>query len=161
MRVGVRRKSVAADKVDRENELHLTCFGLGHQVGYDLGTFRIKEAAADFHATENFLERVGHAAPDNDGVSFLDEVGDERDFVRDLRAAENGEQRTLGMFEHGREGIKFLFHQEAGGFLREVNPDHRGMRAVRRAEGIVDVNIAELAQTGAEGGDFGGVGFDR
>ena len=65
------------------------------------------------------------------------------------------------MFEHGREGIEFLFHQEAGGFFRKIDPDHRRMRAVRRAEGIVDVNIAELAQTGAEGGNFGGVGFDR
>lgn len=65
------------------------------------------------------------------------------------------------MFEHGCESLEFLLHQKAGRFLREINPDDRGMRAVRGAEGVVDVEISELAQTGAEGGDLGGIGFER
>jgi hypothetical protein len=33
------------------------------------------------------------------------------------------------------------------------------VRAVRRAEGVIDIDIAELAEAGPEVGDFGGVDF--
>jgi len=55
------------------------------------------------------------------------------------------------------EGLELSFHEETGGLERQGDTDHRAVRAVSGAEGVVDEHIAELRERGAEGGDGGGI----
>jgi hypothetical protein len=109
----------------------------------------------------DLLEGVGHATADDDFVGLLQQILDQRDLVRDLRPAQNGEQRTLRMLQHRRERLQFSLHQEARRLLRQVDPDDRGMRAVGGAERIVHVHIPQSGETGAERVDGRLVGLER
>ena len=80
--------------------------------------------------------------------------------IGDLGASENGQERALGVVEHGGEGVEFLLHEEAGDFGK-IYADDGGMRTVGCAEGVAHEEISELGEAGAEGGDFFGVGLCR
>ena len=99
-------------------------------------------------------ERVGHGAADQQPVHELQQVLDHLDLVRHLRSAQNpdaGMGRILGAL---LEVLELLFHQQTrGGGLQELDDaDRRGMRAVRRAKGVVDVNVAQARQLLCERG---------
>ena len=157
--VGVRREGVRADEVDREDQLDVAGGGFGDEFFDDLGAFGVVEAGANRGAAEDLVERVSHAAADDNFVGFLEEIFDERDFVGDLSAAENGEQWAVRMIENFGEGFEFGFHEETGGFEREGDADHGAVRAVGGAESVVDEDITELAEGGAEGRDGGRIGL--
>ena len=131
-----------------------------HQVGHELRAFGVVERIADGHVVQNFLERERHAAADDDFVGLVEQVVDELNLVRDLRAAEDREQRTLRMVEHRAERIQFLLHQVAARALRKLHAGHRAVIAMRGAEGVVDVNIAELREAGAKRLHLFRIGFE-
>ena len=158
-RIGVRREGVGADKVDREDQLDIARGSFGDEFFDDLRTFGVVEAGANRGAAEDFVERVSHAAADDNFVGFLEEVFDEGDFIGDLGATKNGEQRAVRMIEDFGEGFEFGFHEETGGFEREGDADHGTVRAVGGAEGVVDEDVTELGEGGAKGGDGGRIGF--
>ncbi len=61
------------------------------------------------------------------------------------RMATNGRS---GSFEDAPEVLQLLLHQKPRGRLLDVlrDPRGRGVRAVRRAEGVVDVEVAERGE---------------
>ena len=99
---------------------------------------------------QHLLEGEGHAAADDDLVGLLEEVVDERDLVGDLGPAQDGEQRPLRALHHRVEGVELRLHQEASRLVGKGHPDHRAVGAVRGAEGVVDVDVAEPGQALAE-----------
>ena len=89
-------------------------------------------------------EGIRHAAADDELVAFGKQVFDHQDLVADLGAAQDG---NIGMFRVGNrppQVFQFLFHQETGNGRQEVRHAlGRGMRAMRRTKGIIDVHIAQ------------------
>ena len=57
------------------------------------------------------------------------------------------------------EVLELLLDEEARGTLRQLDTDHRRVRTVRSAKGVVHIHIAELREALTEGGDRGGVGL--
>ena len=100
--------------------LHALGRGLGKKLLRDLRAFGVEEAVPDLHAFEHLFESEGHAAADDDLVGLVEEVVDERDFVRDFRPTEDGEQRARGVVEHRGKGFEFLLHEKARGLHRQV-----------------------------------------
>ena len=103
-------------------DLNATGLGFFHELGDDFSAFGVEEAVSNRHVFEDFFEGVGHAAADDDLVGCFDEVANERDFVGDLGASENGQEWSLRVVEHGGKGIEFLLHEEACD-LREIDSD--------------------------------------
>ena len=93
-------------------------------------------------------ERVRHRAADEQRVDLAEQVLDDLDLVRDLRAAEDGDERALGRAERVAEILQFLLHQQPGRRLRQELRDalDRRVRAVRRAERVVHVDVGERRQ---------------
>ena len=112
-------------------------------------TLLVEERLADGHALADLQERVGHAADAHDAVRLVDEVLDDENLVRDLGAADDGRERPLHLrwVEHLLEGLELLLHEQAGDARHLAgHAHHRGVGAVRRAEGIVDIDVAQLGE---------------
>ncbi len=93
-------------------------------------------------------KRISHRAADQHLIDHLRQVLDHLDLVRDLGAAENRHARPLGIRRRHSEILQFLIHQQPGRALAH-EPDHsdcRGMRAMRRTERVVHIDVAELRQ---------------
>src|SRR3546814_1408989 len=62
----------------------------------------------------------------------------------DLGTAHDGGQRTLRLLQRRAEMLQLRLHEPPGGRRQQTRDAFgRGMRAVRRREGIVHVDIAE------------------
>ena len=99
-------------------------------------------------------EGVGHGAADAERVDLAEQVLDDVDLVGHLGAAEDRDERALGVVQRLAEIVDLLVHQQAGGGHRHVL-DHAlggGVGAVRGAEGVVDVDVAELGELLGEAG---------
>ncbi len=57
---------------------------------------------------------VRHRAADQDRVGLLQQVLDDRDLVRHLRAAEDADERPCRVRQRSAEVFQFLLHQETG-----------------------------------------------
>ena len=108
---------------------------------------------------EGLLEGEGHATADDERVDLVEHVLDQLNLVRDLRTAEDGEEGALGVLKSLGEVLELLLDEEARGALRQLDTDHRRVRTVRSAKGVVHIHIAELREALTEGGDRGGVGL--
>ena len=88
-------------------------------------------------------ERVGHRAADEQRVDLAQQVLDDLDLVRDLRAAEDRDERAVGLLHRVAEVLQLLLHQEAGRAFADGADDavHRRVRAVGRAERVVHVEV--------------------
>ena len=97
-------------------------------------------------------KRVRHRAADHQPVHDLHQVLNHFDLVGHLRAAQNRDARPRRI--PGRLGqiFEFLVHQQAGGRLLDEgdHPHGGGVRAMRRAERVVHVNVAERARAAAK-----------
>jgi hypothetical protein len=95
-------------------------------------------------------ERVRHGAADQQRVDTRHQVLDDLELVRHLRAAENRHERTIGRFQHAPQVLDLCRHQQPGAVLRDVLDDALGrrVRAVGRAERIVDVDVSQRAKAG-------------
>ena len=113
----------------------------------------LDQRVADFPALR-LVERVRHRAADYQGVDLVDEVLDHADLVGDLRAAEYGDEGPGGIREHLVEGLDLFLKQEARDGRLEVfcHALRRGVRAVRRTECVVHVEVAERRELLGEGG---------
>src|SRR5205085_12512892 len=93
-------------------------------------------------------ESARHRAPDEESIDLRQQVLNDVDLSRDLRAAENGDERPLGIDDCRAEILELLLHQQARYGRLEV-PRYtfrRRVRAMRRPEGVVDVDVAELRE---------------
>ena len=84
--------------------------------------------------------------------TLFEQVLDDADLVADFGAAEDGDERLLGVLQGPAQILQFLFHEQSGGgFLHELgDADGGGVGAMRRAEGIVDVEVGELGELPGE-----------
>ena len=73
--------------------------------------------------------------------------------------SKDGQEGAVRILEGLAKVLKLLFHQEASSFLGDVAPDHRAVRPVGSAEGIIDVDIAKLRQGLPEGSSLLRSGF--
>src|SRR6188508_1943867 len=105
------------------------------------------QRVADFKAF-GFQKGEGHAATDDDLVHALAEVLDDADLPGDFCAAENGDERSYGIFDCTFEIFNFLLQQKARGGNGHVlrDPDRGSVGPMRGTEGIVDVDVAERSQ---------------
>ena len=88
------------------------------------------------------------------GIDLLEQVGDNVQLVRDLGAAQNGGEGTLGIVHGVAEVLDLLLHQVADSGVLDI-VGHTGggaVSAVAGAEGIVDISVGEAGQLFAESG---------
>jgi hypothetical protein len=119
----------------------------------------IEEALANGHAIDLLLEGIGHAAADDDLIGLLEQVVDQRNFVRDFRPPENGEQRAFGIIEYFVKSDQLLLHQKTGRLVGQRDADHGRVGAVSGTEGIVHEHVTHFGETGAESFNRGRFGF--
>eukprot|EP00754_Rhynchopus_humris_P015103 Rhum_TRINITY_DN14425_c8_g1::Rhum_TRINITY_DN14425_c8_g1_i1::g.90072::m.90072 len=95
-------------------------------------------------------ERVRHGTADQDLVAHLDEVVEEEDLVRDLGAADDGDERTLRRAQGGGEVVDLLLDQVPARtepeHLRHAR--HRRRVAVRGAERVRHEHVAVRREHG-------------
>ena len=130
--------------IERQRELHAAPCGLGLDAARRVELLVFDERLADRDAAR-LEERVGHRAADEQAVDFAQHVLDDLDLVRHLRAAQDRDKRPLRCFERVAEILQFLLHQQTGRRPGKMMGDalNRGVRAVRSAEGVVDVAIGQ------------------
>ncbi len=97
-------------------------------------------------------EREGHPPADEEFVDLRQQVVDDAYLVRDLGAAEDRDVRMPGVVRRLREIEKLRLYQEAHRPPVEElrHADGGGVRSVRGAERVVDVDVAHPAQTPRE-----------
>ncbi len=129
------------DHVGRQHEGHALRLGQGQDAGRVLHPVTFEQALADGPALGH-QEGVGHAAADDEGVDAIHEVLEDPELVRDLGTADDGRERLGRRLEQRRERDDLALHEQAG-VGRQVgrHADRRGVGTMRRAEGIVDVDV--------------------
>src|SRR5208337_1361665 len=135
---------VGDDVIGGQQELELVGFGLLQKVAGEFDLVFFDQTLADRFALR-LEEGVGHAAADNEDVDFAEQVLDDPDLVAHFGAAEDGDERALGVLQGATQILQLFFHEQAGGgFLHEPgNPDGGSVGAMGGAEGVVDVEIGE------------------
>merc|ERR1719182_504386 len=100
-------------------------------------------------------EGEDHAAADDDLVDLLHERLDHADLRRDLRAADDRREGALRLRDGAVKVVELLLEEEAGDRRREVlgHALGRAVRAVRRAEGVVDEEVGVRRELLGELGD--------
>src|SRR5688572_22757279 len=92
-------------------------------------------------------EGEAHASADDERVDDLQQRLDDAQLVADLRAAEDGHERTLRLRPQSRQHLDFFRQQTPGGRGKELRrADDRRVRAVRRAERVVYIEVEALDQ---------------
>ena len=93
---------------------------------------------------------VCHAAADDERVALADEALDDADLVGHFRAAEDGDEGTHGVLHRTAQELELLLDEKAadGDGSKAVLRDARGggVRAMRGAEGVVDVDVTEIGE---------------
>ena len=125
--------------------------GLGLELAGQVEPIRLDARCTDA-VSRGREQRVGHRSADRDRVDVGQQVIDQRNLVRDLGSAEDREERPLGRTEHAPEEVDLAREQEAAGSHGELlgESDHRRVRAMRRAERVVDVGVAETSERAGE-----------
>ncbi len=143
-RLGVGRELLAEHVVDRQAQL---VAALLERAARGLDALGLAERGADLVAL-GLKERVAHRAADEDRVGDLEEGVDDADLVGHLGAADDRHERAAGIVEDPRQRLDLALQQAAGGRVVDVldDADGRGVRAVRGAERVVDVEVRERAE---------------
>ena len=95
---------------------------------------------------------VRHTAADDEGVDLAEQVVDDVQLIRDLRAAEDGDERTGGIGQrlaHHRDLFLDQVAADGGQVLRHAGG--RGVRAVHGAEGVGNVHVGKRGEFLDEG----------
>lgn len=96
LRLGVVLELFAANGVLGQIDLHVQLLGFLQDVEGRLELVGFADTRADLAALSG-LERIGHAAAQNQVVHALHQVLDHADLRRDLRTAQNGRERRAGL----------------------------------------------------------------
>ena len=139
----IRRVGGGDDVVHGQQELHALFLGAGHHVLGVLDVLAIQQGSA--HAAAHGREEgVGHAAADDDLVALFDQVVDDADLVGNLRAAQDGDQRTDGVFKGVAHEADLFLDQVAHGGGKIVG--HAGGGAMGSVGGTESVVHEDLGQ---------------
>ena len=101
-------------------------------------------------------ERVGHRPADDQAVRPGKQGLDHVDLPRDLRAAEHGDEGPVGIVESTAQILELPLHQEpcdrgsASGADLLGHTRGGGVSPMGGAEGVVDIQLAELGELGCE-----------
>mmetsp|Transcript_11276 Transcript_11276/g.42088 ORF Transcript_11276/g.42088 Transcript_11276/m.42088 type:complete len:300 (+) Transcript_11276:515-1414(+) len=137
--------------VRRQQELHAKLLGLGEDGRGGLKHVFLHERGADVEAL-GLQEGEGEAAAEHEDVNLLHQRRDDGELAGHLGASDDGGQGSFGLIE-AKEG-QLLLHELAHHAL--VRPEHgwhahRGrVRSVRRAKGVVDVEVRDGRQLSSE-----------
>ena len=97
-------------------------------------------------------EREAHRPADGEGVDDVEQRLDDAELVADLGAPEHGDERPLRVRAQLQQHLDLALQQApSGGRQERRRADDRGVGAVRRPEGVVDVAIRALDQLAHEG----------
>ena len=91
---------------------------------------------------------------------LVQHITDMLNLVRNLGAAKDSQEWSLGVFKDLRKELECLLHQGASHTLLQLHVDHTRVRPVSGSERVVDIHIAEFGERLAERLDGGGIGFD-
>ena len=82
-------------------------------------------------------ERVGHGAADDEAVDPADQVGEDREFGRDLGATDDGDDRPLGHPQRLAERLQLGLHEAPRRARQALRNGGRGrMGAMRGGERV-------------------------
>ena len=96
---------------------------------------------------EGFHKGISHAAADDQRVAFVNQVGDNTDFIGNFRAAENRHKRSLRIFKRAADKFDFFLNQIAASCGQELrNTGCGGMRSVSGTERIVDIKVSKRSE---------------
>ena len=142
LRLGVGGKLVGDDNVRGEDELDALLLGHRDQLAGQVQLVLLNQGGADGLALR-LVEGEDHAPAQEDLVDLVDERLDDADLRRHLGAADDGSEGPLGLRDGAVKVVELLLHAEAGDRRGEVLGDAlgRAVRAVRRAERVVDVDV--------------------
>ena len=151
LNAGIVRDFVGNYVIDRQQELHVVRLGVGESLRGEINLVGLEQRLADLVALR-LEEGVGHAAANDQGVHLAHQVLDDADLVAHLGAAKDCDERLLRMRQRLAQIFQFLLHQQAGRALLHKMRDAlgRGVGAMRRAESIVHVVVAELGKLPGE-----------
>ena len=144
---GVTARAVEAlgdDGIHRERDPDAPPAAFRERPPRRLDEVRLDQRASDVVA-ERAQERERHRPADRERVDQGQELLNQRELVRYLGAAEDREERPLGVLEQPPELGQLAFHQQArGGRLEEARDRvDRRLRPMRRREGVVDIAVGE------------------
>ena len=146
--LGVGGEGVGHDGVHRQQQLDALVGGLLHHLVGVILPIGLQQRGADLAALSGG-EGVGHAAADDDGVGDLQQVVDDADLAADLAAAQNGDQRTLGVGQRAADDLQLFLNEETGHGGQVVgHTGGGGVGAVNGAEGVGDVDAVCAGQIG-------------
>ena len=142
LRLGVGGKLVGDDHVRRQDKLHALLLRHRDQLAGEVELVLLDQGGADCLALR-LVEGEDHAPAQEDLVDLVDERLDDADLGRDLGPADDGREGPLGVGDGAVEVVELLLHAEAGDRRGEVLGHALGLavRAVGRAEGVVDVDL--------------------
>ena len=134
-------------RIDWQQKSHSFFFRQVQDLTRQIELVGFDPAAPDRNALR-FPKRVRHRAADQNGVGLFHQRLDHADLIRNLRAAEDDHERLRRFGQLVGKILDFLLHQEThGGLLHELrDAGGAGVRAMRRAESIVHVKVAEFRQ---------------
>ena len=148
--VAVRVEVVTTMRISREFQPVAAGF---QQLRCEVCLVWFDKALTDFAALCQF-ERVSHGSADQDLVANGEQVLNHVDFVRHLGSANDRDERSFGFADRAREVADFPFDKESNdawfSFHELWNQVHRRVRAVARAECVVDVDFAKAGECGGE-----------
>ena len=143
---GVVGELLAADVVHGQQHAHALGLGLFEHLLGQVELVVLAQGVADA-AAQGLLEGVGHAAADDQGVDLVQQVVDDADLVGDLGAAQDRDKGTGGILQRLAHDVELLADQEAGDRGQVVgNALGGGVRAVRGAKGVVDIDLRKGGQ---------------
>ena len=141
---------IGNNHIGRKQHLHATLFSLLEHLARALDPILFFKRRANL-VTLSKQEGEAHAATNDDGIGLVDKSVDNANLVGDLRAAQNGNERALGVVEHTAQSFHFASQQEARICGKQCGDAGRGcMSAVRGAERVVHIHIAQLSKHLAE-----------
>jgi hypothetical protein len=115
-------KLIGANEVHGQGDLDALGGRLGEEFLGDLRALGVVQAVTDLPFLEFLLEGEGHAAADDELVGFLEEVVDEGDLVRDLGAAEDGQQRALRVSSTAAKALSSASMRKPAAFSFRLTP---------------------------------------
>ena len=122
------------------------------QLAAVLDLIGLDERVADVRALRD-EERERHRAADEELVAAFEQRVDHAELVAHLHAAEHHDERLLRRVEQRAQHLDLACEQPPGGRRHHPRrPDDRRVRAVRGAERVVDVHVAELGEVRRERG---------
>ena len=138
-----------------QEQVHAALDGAGHDALGVLDAVALEQGLAHAQVLCR-QEGVGHAATDDELVDPVEERLEDLDLVGDLGPADDRCERPRRVLQQAGEVADLALHEQARVGGQDLRHAHRGgVGAVRRAEGVVDVDVAVAGQRRREAGVVG------